>query len=352
MQLSFAADKTAVLLCSACSREPRDGVVHNAQGCPVLVVHDEITRTDHHLQVVDSYRHLGTIAVANATPGPEIAFRAAQAKATLKPLRRRLFSAPDIPLATRRMLLRALVLSKFVYSSCSVVLQAGIHRRAWCRHYIALWRSLCRWNGVEQQPHAYTVLLRASATSPVVGGLPKHAPVTSGDCSRMGPPSFCIFSRSTGSSPREGRGSDNSTWILKQLRLVCPRCVPCWERPPRLYVSSRSFKRSPAGGSAASAGPLKSMPRRPGYLPRRLLSPLSAPSVMQHSRCANTSPSTKREPTACSAPPDTLSFSRFCFACHKWYHDLHRVQYHLKGSVALHDPSPPRHSSSLSSPGL
>ena len=332
MQLSFAADKTAVLLCSACSREPRDGVVHNAQGCPVLVVHDEITRTDHHLQVVDSYRHLGTIAVANATPGPEIAFRAAQAKATLKPLRRRLFSAPDIPLATRRMLLRALVLSKFVYSSCSVVLQAGIHRRAWCRHYIALWRSLCRWNGVEQQPHAYTVLLRASATSPLLAVAQARAG---------------YFRRLLTHGPAELLHLLQVHWQLAPGRSWLGQL----DMDIKAVAACMPEVRALLGATAPVVRLLQIFQEEPGWwigCIRRAIkvyaaearipaAPTAQPFVC--SQCHAAFPLRKHLAVHQARAHGMLSPSRhfvfqpFCFACHKWYHDLHRVQYHLKGSV-------------------
>ncbi|CAE7946492.1 PPR4, partial [Symbiodinium sp. KB8] len=134
MVLTFAPDKSAVLLCHACDRSPNGFLVHDQHGALGLKVFDAIAQVWHFLPVVDSYRHLGTIAVANAKPGPEISFRTAKAQAALKPLRRKLFSNPTIALPVRRNLLRALVVSKFVFSSCAIILQ------------------------VEQAPHSYQVL--------------------------------------------------------------------------------------------------------------------------------------------------------------------------------------------------
>ncbi|CAE7877966.1 unnamed protein product [Symbiodinium sp. KB8] len=120
MELTFAVDKSAVLLCSGCGRVPDGVLCQDEDGQLGLWIHDDITQRWHFLPVVDSYRHLGTIAVSNATPGPEIAFRYAKAKAMLLPLRRKLFANPEIPLT------------------------------------------------VEQAPHSYTVLATAAATSPLL----------------------------------------------------------------------------------------------------------------------------------------------------------------------------------------
>ncbi|CAE7879821.1 unnamed protein product, partial [Symbiodinium necroappetens] len=101
MQLTFAVDKSAVLFCSASSRAPNQYLTADPDGQLGLHIWDAILQRSFFLPVVDSYRHLGTIAVANARPGPEIAFRLSKAQATLIPLRRRLFSNSDIPLQTR-----------------------------------------------------------------------------------------------------------------------------------------------------------------------------------------------------------------------------------------------------------
>ena len=347
MQLSFAADKTAVLLCTACSREHRAGVLHDAQGRPVLVVRDAITQTDHYLQIVDSYRHLGTIAVANATPGPEIAFRAAQAKATLKPLRRRLFSAPDVPLSTRRTLLRALVLSKFVYSSCSIVLQAGVHRRAWCRHYVALWRGLCRWNGVEQQPHAYTVLLRAAATSPLLAVAQARA---------------SYLRRLLTHGPAELLHLLQVHWQLAPVRSWLGQ----FDLDVRVVEACVPEVRNLLGTTAPVVRLLQVMQEEPnwwlGCIRQAIktyaadLKTWEAQHIPGSSRRCRTPAEPKDSAFVCPqcqmafplrkhlavhqarahgrlSPSRHFVFQPFCFACHKWYHDLHRVQYHLKGNT-------------------
>ena len=168
MTLTFAVDKSAVLLCRACSREPDGVVVCDAEGRHGVWILDSIRRQRHFLPIVDACKHLGTIAVSNATPGPEIAYRLAKAMATLVPLRRKPFSEASIPLPTRRTLLRALVVSKYVFSCCNVQLHAAVRRRSWCRGYVRLWRALCRWREVEQAPHSLAVLRTAAAPSPLL----------------------------------------------------------------------------------------------------------------------------------------------------------------------------------------
>ena len=113
MQLTFAEDKTATLLSANCPRDGASSLISlDKDGQPVLQVRDEITRAVFDMPVVASYKHLGSIAVANATPAAEVQYRLAQAHATLCPLQVKLFGARGIPLDIRRTLLRSLVISK------------------------------------------------------------------------------------------------------------------------------------------------------------------------------------------------------------------------------------------------
>ncbi|CAE7727756.1 unnamed protein product [Symbiodinium sp. CCMP2592] len=344
MQLSFAADKTAVLLCTLCSRALHPPVVSNEQGAPGLLVHDSITGTDSFLQIVDSYRHLGTIAVANATPGPEIAFRASQATATVKPLRRRLFSSPDVPLSTRRMLLRALVVSKFVFSSCAITLQAGVHRRTWCKHYIALWRNLCRWKQVEAQPHAFQVLLTASATSPLLAVALARATYLR-RLLKWGPPELLHLLQA------HWRLSPSSSWLgqfefdIRAVGVTLPDELavlrggssverlleavqedPHWwprmiQRATKKYAEELQVWHQRRG--ASTFAPQPNAP--PGD---------SRPFVCKD--CGAAFKLRKHLGVHCARAHGQLSPARhyavlpFCLACHKWFHDIGRVQYHLK----------------------
>ena len=168
MALTFAPDKTAILLSAKCPRTLSSQIHHDEAGHPGLWIRDEIADSQHFLRIVDSYKHLGSITVANATAGPEIQYRFAQAQTMLRPLRSKLFSAEAIPLPLRRTLLRSLVISRFVFSSATLVLHAGQHRRRWSQLYVQLWRSLSRRPRKDKQPHSYDVLRRAAATSPLL----------------------------------------------------------------------------------------------------------------------------------------------------------------------------------------
>ncbi|CAE7242238.1 unnamed protein product, partial [Symbiodinium necroappetens] len=168
MQLTYASDKTALLLSTEVTRPLDELVLLNEQGEPGMPVRDKVVALDNWLPVVDSYKHLGSIAVANTAPVTEVHYRFAQAQAVLRPLRRKLFGAGVIPLKLRTTLLRALVVSKFVFSSATLHLNANVHRRTWSRLYVSLWRSLTRRTSATDQSHSYEVLRVAGATSPLL----------------------------------------------------------------------------------------------------------------------------------------------------------------------------------------
>ena len=168
MVLAYGEDKTAVLLSSLCPRASPGLVSLDEQGQPGMRILNSVTQEHSWVPVVSAYKHLGTVTVANATPDAEIRYRYAQALALLKPLRKRLFSSPLIPVALRRTLLRSLVMSKFVFASCTLTLTARMHRRTWSRLYVQLWRGLCRRPSETTQQHSFEVLRVAQATSPLL----------------------------------------------------------------------------------------------------------------------------------------------------------------------------------------
>ena len=171
MQLTFAVDKSAVLLSARVARTVAGPLCRDASGTLGFVVQDDVMGEHHFLPVVDSYRHLGGILTANGSPETDIAFRMAQANSTLRPLKRRLFKSQGIPLTVRCTLLRSLVISRFVFACATVDLHAAVHRRKWCRAYINCWRALCKhsWGDKPMRPmHCYHVLLHTGATSPLL----------------------------------------------------------------------------------------------------------------------------------------------------------------------------------------
>ncbi|CAE7197699.1 unnamed protein product [Symbiodinium sp. CCMP2592] len=169
MQLTYAEDKTATLLSANCPRSgTSDYRVPDRHGRPVLRIQDSITKAVHEMPVVSSYRHLGSVAVANATPLAEVQYRYAQARAALRPLQAKLFGAKGIPLGLRRTFLRSLVLTKFTFASASIILQAKQHRRRWCQNFVSLWRGLQKRCKPEDQVHSYDVLIEADSASPLL----------------------------------------------------------------------------------------------------------------------------------------------------------------------------------------
>ncbi|CAE7255240.1 unnamed protein product [Symbiodinium sp. CCMP2592] len=188
MTLTFAVDKTAALISSDCGRGADLGLRSDDTGQLGLDIHDPVMQAWHFLPVVDSYKHLGGIVTANGTAGTDLSFRFSKAQGALRPLYRRLFSAPDIPQKVRKLLLQALVISRFVFTAASQIFGAEIYKRQWCRMYVVLWRGLLRWSSAEATPHSYEVLRFAAATNPLLAlahmravflrRLTRHGPAT------------------------------------------------------------------------------------------------------------------------------------------------------------------------------
>ncbi|CAE7848430.1 unnamed protein product [Symbiodinium sp. KB8] len=163
MQLTFATDKTATMLSHA---SVQDGPVQEDADGQFLNVVSPVTGTCHRLPVVSAYRHLGGIATVSGTPAPEIGFRHSLALKVVRPLRSRLFSAYGIPFPTRCLLLRSLVMSRYMFGSAALSLHTAVHKRLWAKHFVALWRVLWRRRPGEHSRHSYAVLGSAQAPTP------------------------------------------------------------------------------------------------------------------------------------------------------------------------------------------
>ncbi|CAE7470207.1 unnamed protein product [Symbiodinium sp. CCMP2592] len=156
MTIKFGVDKTAALCCSSVERFAMPQFQVNDEGLHLLPA----------LFICLSYRHLGGIVVSNCATAPDLHFRYSRAAGLARSLRRRLFSSPAFDLATRRVLLRSLVVSKFVHTSASLVLRTAESNRLWERYYVALLRNLLKRVSAEKQAHSYEVLRTARAASP------------------------------------------------------------------------------------------------------------------------------------------------------------------------------------------
>ena len=166
MTVKFGRDKTALLM------SPKD-ICHASEAFSVddtgsrsLQLHNSVSDIAYHVPLVESYRHLGGIVTSSATPAPDLHFRFAQAMGTLKPLRRKLFGAREIPIATRSYLLRALVISRFAHSAAAIIMCTAGQLKTWERYYVALWRALFHRRSACDQVHALRVLHEAHALSP------------------------------------------------------------------------------------------------------------------------------------------------------------------------------------------
>ena len=166
MTVKFGRDKTALLFPPAVLRQERDLFELDAEGCLCLPLRNSVTDVSVQVPVVEAYRHLGGVITSTGTPVPDLHFRYAQARGTLRPLRRRLFGAREFPLRTRAFLLRSLVLSRYAHSAAVLLLRAACHVRVWEQHYVALWRSLFHRRSPSTQLHSFRVLHDVHAPSP------------------------------------------------------------------------------------------------------------------------------------------------------------------------------------------
>ena len=341
MQLTYAADKTAVLLSADCTTQAEDGVEweHGQAG---LRIRNEVLCTSHFLPIVASYKHLGGILTAAGTPAADIQFRHAQALSILKPLYSRLFSAQAIPLPIRRTLLRALVISRYVFSGAASLLDAAVHRRAWCQHYVALWRGLCRWRRGTNTPHSYTVLQTAGAPNPLLA-LAHMRAILLRRVVKFGPATLLhvlqVHWRTDPSKSWLGLlkddieavavYSDPATVLLQMTDPVecllgkVQEDVVWWPRVVKQAISAfgkRLQRWRPDIGHPG--GPLNPAEDRPFVCPQcdasfPLRKHLAVHQARRHGLLS---------PTRHYAP------SSMCLACLRLYHSVERCQYHLKQS--------------------
>ena len=166
MTVKFGRDKTAILLPPEVLSSESAAFDTDADGHRVLPLRNGVTGDLFLVPVVESYRHLGGIVTSTGTPIPDVHFRFSQAQGTLRPLRRRLFGAREIPVRTRASILRALIVAKFTHSAAAMLITSACHSRVWERQYLALWRSLFHRRSAETQVHSFQVLRQAHASSP------------------------------------------------------------------------------------------------------------------------------------------------------------------------------------------
>ncbi|CAE7029541.1 unnamed protein product, partial [Symbiodinium sp. CCMP2456] len=168
MQLTFASDKTAVILPPSVYHAVSDALIlTDTPDAPKHIpIWDPVAVCSQRLPVVQAFRHLGGIVTSGASVAPEIHYRYSQSTWTLRPLRGPLFGNASIPLALRKYLLGALVGSKYTFGSATLELHVAGHWRLWARLYTSIWKALRPRTEVSSKLHSYEALHMASATTP------------------------------------------------------------------------------------------------------------------------------------------------------------------------------------------
>ena len=163
IELTFGADKTAVV-CDPSAvhflHEAGDDVLGGG-----IAFYDAVADKRCVLPVVHAYKHLGGIFNSSAKPDLEIFMRRAAALGPLRPVRSKLFASRAVPLATRRTLLYALGLARFVHGSGALHLNQKGHQRTWNSTYVGIWAHLVPYvQG--SKPHSLHVLSVSKAPPP------------------------------------------------------------------------------------------------------------------------------------------------------------------------------------------
>ncbi|CAE7688779.1 unnamed protein product [Symbiodinium sp. CCMP2592] len=342
MTLTFARDKTAALLSSNCSRTEGPHIQVDEEDKPYILVSDAVACTTHRLPVIDAYRHLGSITVANSTPDPEIRFRVAAAHGMLRPLSRKLFSNSQVPLSLRRTLLHSLVLSRFTFSSATIDLHASQHRRTWCRHYVLLWRGLLRWKDREDSPHSYAVLQAARAPSPLLALAQARASFF-GRLLQKGPGALLHLLHT------HWLQAPQKSWLgmflldLKAVAVYVPAAAALLRMPCPITALVESMQDSPMWWKSRVKQAIRGycedlMAWTPSHTGARLPRPLSEERPFACDLCGDRFVLRKHLGVHLARKHGRLSPSRHyalgshCHACMKHYHSVRRVQAHLKHS--------------------
>ena len=163
IELTFGADKTAVV-CGACTiRLLSDtGAVFQREG---VGFSDDVAGKYCVLPVVHAYKHLGGVFSTLAKPDLEIFMRRAAVFGPLRPVRAKLFANRSVPLSTRRTLLYALGISRFIHGSGALHLNQKGHQRTWNSAYINIWAHLIP-RVLGGKPHSFQVLSVSRAPPP------------------------------------------------------------------------------------------------------------------------------------------------------------------------------------------
>ena len=345
MRLTFASTKTAVLLPAATDWNQYPECRQNGKGAYYIPVSDTLANEQHEMPIVHSYRHLGGILTSSATPRPDLLLRQSQALGVVKPLHRKLFRNRDIPLHTRRTLLRALSVSRLVHSAASLVLPATIQQRLWDRAYVQVWRSLLPRAAADKQPHSLQVLRTSQAPSPPIA-LAKTRAAFLRQLTLNGPIALKqLLYQQWVCHPK-------SSW-LNQLKTdatlvqaYCPQVAPFFERRCPVTVILDSLLEDPAWWGRQAQLMQKAFLadiEKAAQRPHDSIAAASRPSCEHIAAdeftcpvCASGFPLRKHLYAHMArahklwSPARHSAYDNFCPSCHHWTGDVRLVQLHLK----------------------
>ena len=346
IQLAFGPEKTAALLPPKAAFDLTVGIQRNGADSWLPIV-DDITGQTHRLPLVQAYKHLGGVVTSTTTVVPEIHYRHSQAAWSLKPLKGPLFGNPSIPIATRRHLLRSLVVSKFAFSTATLELHVPGHWRLWARLYVALWSALLPRSTGQRKAHSYEVLYLARAVTPPLAlararaglllRLIEHGPATLRQL---------LFLQWEADPARSWLGQFEHD--LRHISLYCPaaRVLLAQPSPLRALVAAIQDDRSWWRRQIQTADRLCLQDLRKWHEQQA-----ATPSMPQ----ASAAPTSVDLPFACpfcdarfllrkhrgvhlarrhAVPSPARLFAPHptCVACLRYYHTVARLQRHLKGS--------------------
>ena len=141
LKLSFAAGKTELLLHPlGKGHQLVRQKLFTAQEPTVCFLPEVGTTT--WVRLVRDYTHLGSAVDVTGNVAKDIQRRLGHARAAARPLRRQVFGCPQVPLPTRCMLFRSLVLSRLLHNVGSWVHLTQTNRQSWQGGCISLYRQL------------------------------------------------------------------------------------------------------------------------------------------------------------------------------------------------------------------
>ena len=342
VQFSQGPAKTAILV----SDPPRGQRLPGVQlPLPVsLQVPNALTGSNDDVALVSAYKYLGGVVTTDGCPRVEIQHRLAQAAGVAKPLRRKLFGNRSFCLQVRRTLLRTLSVSKYVYGSTALILHTGVHQRQWHRGYVSLWRALLPSQTPSGHgPGSYHVLHAADAPVPALALAYSRAAFLR-RLYLFGPATVAhALQRHWEDDPKRswlGLLRDDIQVVAQYVEAAsillgehCPVRALCdsvladcnwWVRTVRKAVNlcrmdiARFVSCQPAVPAVMPAvSAAASMPFACTYCDARFR--LRKHLGTHFLRCHGI-----------MSPARHYAVAPYCVSCHRWYHDVKRVQQHLK----------------------